>query len=125
VTLTYPDWGAQLEGPIRLSDLALDLKGHLTIGEKLDAALARAFGTHSGYTPQKRTIELASVRGQVGAPKVQLAGTSIAQIAAAYAGQAQAEELKKRVEKQLGPGSGELVDQGLEVLKGVFGGKKQ
>src|SRR5207247_2443207 len=25
VSLTYPDWGAQLEGPIRLADLALDL----------------------------------------------------------------------------------------------------
>ena len=75
--------------------------------------------------PEKRTIELASVRGQLGAPKVQLAGRSIAQIAAAYAGNAQADELKKRVEKELGPGSGELVDQGLEVLKGVLGGKEQ
>ena len=83
---TYPDWGAQLEGPIRLADLALDLTGRLTIGEALDAALARAFGARSGYVPEKRTIELASVRGQLGAPKVQLAGKSIATIAAAYAG---------------------------------------
>ena len=125
VSLAYPDWGAQLEGPIRLSDLALDLTGRITLGEALDAALARAFGAREGYVPEKRTIDLASVRGQLGAPKVQLAGKSIANIAAAYAGQAQAEELKKRVEKELGPGSGELVDQGLEVLKGVLGGKKQ
>jgi uncharacterized protein involved in outer membrane biogenesis len=125
VSLTYPDWGAQLEGPIRFADLALDLTGRLTIGEALDAALARAFGARKGYAAEKRTIELASVRGQLGAPKVQLAGKSIANIAAAYAGQIQADELKKRVEKELGPGSGELVDQGLEALKGVFGGKKQ
>jgi hypothetical protein len=65
------------------------------------------------------------VRGQLGAPKVQLASKSIATIAAAYAGQAQAEELKKRVEKELGPGSGELVDQGLEALKGILGGGKK
>ena len=125
VSLTYPDWGAQLEGPIQLSDLALDLNGRLTIGEALDTALARAFGARKGYVPAKRTIELASVRGQLGAPKVQLASKSIATIAAAYAGQAQAEELKKRVEKELGPGSGELVDQGLEALKGILGGAKK
>ena len=34
-------------------------------------------------------------------------------------------ELKKRIEKELGPGSGELVDKGLDILQGVLGGKKQ
>ncbi|MGH7337404.1 MAG: AsmA-like C-terminal region-containing protein, partial [Myxococcota bacterium] len=125
IELTYPDWGAELEGPIRLADLGLDLTGRITIGAALDAALARAFGARNEYVPEKRTIDLASVRGQLGAPKVQLAGKSIANIAAAYAGQIQTDELKKRLEKELGPGSGELVDQGLEALKGVLGGKKQ
>ena len=125
IKLSYPDWGAQLEGPIRLADLSIDLTGRITLGEALDAALARAFGAKTGYVPEQRTIELASVRGQLGAPKVQLAGKSIAQIAATYAGQAQADELKQRLEKELGPGSGELIDQGLGVLKGVLGGKKQ
>jgi hypothetical protein len=125
IELTYPDWGAQLEGPITLADLSIDLRGRITIGEALDAALARAFGAKSGYVPEPRTIELASVRGQLGAPKVQLAGRSIAQIAATYAGQAQTDELKKRLEKELGPGSGDLIDQGFDVLQGVLGGKKQ
>lgn len=125
IKLTYPDWGAQLEGPIRLADLAIDLKGRITIGEALDASLARAFGARDGYVPEQRTIELASVRGQLGAPKVQLAGRSIAQIAATYAGSARTDELKERLEKELGPGSGELIDQGLGVLKGVLGGKKE
>jgi uncharacterized protein involved in outer membrane biogenesis len=125
VSLTYPDWGAQLEGPIRLSDLALDLKGRLTIKETLDKALARAFGARRDYVPQVRVVELASVRGEPGAPKVQLAGSGVANLAAAYAGSIERDELKKQLEKRLGPGSGELVDQGLEVLQGVLGGKKQ
>ncbi len=123
VALTYPDWGAQLEGPIRLADLALDLEGRLTIEGPLDAALARAFGAGSEYVPEPRVIELTSVRGQLGAPKVQIAGRSIATLATAYAGNRQLDELKKRVEKELGPGSGDLVDQGLEALQGILGGQ--
>ena len=124
IALTYPDWGAQLEGPIRLADLALDLKGRLTIEEALDAALARAFGARDDYVPQTRVVDLASVRGELGAPKVQITGSAVATLAAAYAGQIEREELKKRIEKELGPGSGEIVDQGLEVLEDLLGGKK-
>jgi uncharacterized protein involved in outer membrane biogenesis len=125
IDLTYPDWGAQLEGPIRLADLGLDLKGRLTIKETLDQALARALGARSEYAPQKRVVELASVRGELGAPKVQISGGALTTLVAAYAGQAQRDELKKRIEKELGPGSGELVDKGLDILQGVLGGKKQ
>jgi uncharacterized protein involved in outer membrane biogenesis len=124
VTLTYPDWGAQLEGPIRLSDLGLDLVGRLTIKEALDRALARAFGANREYAPKVRVIDLAAVRGELGAPKVQLSSTGVTQIAAAYAGNIEADKLKKKLEKQLGPGSGELVDQGLGVLQDLLGGKK-
>jgi uncharacterized protein involved in outer membrane biogenesis len=125
ITLSYPDWSAQLDGPIRLADLALDLKGRLTIRESLDAALARAFGARKQYVPEQRVVDLASVRGELGAPKVQLSGSGVASIAAAYAGSIERDKLKEKIEKELGPGSGELVDQGLEVLKGVLGGKKQ
>lgn len=124
IALTYPDWGAQLEGPIRLADLALELKGRLTIKEALDAALARAFGARGNYVPQTRVVDLASVRGELGAPKVQITGSAVATLAAAYAGQIEREELKKRIEKELGPGSGEIVDQGLDVLQDLFGRKK-
>jgi AsmA protein len=125
ISLTYPDWGAQLEGPIRLADLALDLKGRLTIKESLDAALARAFGTKGNYAPQTRVVDLAKVEGELGAPRVQITGSAVATLAAAYAGAVERDELKKRLEKQLGPGSGEIVDQGLDILQGVLGGKKK
>jgi hypothetical protein len=124
ITLTYPDWGAELEGPIRLADLALELKGRLTIEETLDGAIARAFGARSGYVPQTRVVDLASVRGSLGEPKVQITGSAVATLAAAYVGQTEREELKKKIEKELGPGSGEIVDQGLDVLQDLLGGKK-
>jgi hypothetical protein len=124
IALTYPDWGAELEGPIRIADLALDLRGRLTIKESLDAALARAFGARGNYVPKTRVVDLASVRGELGAPKVQITGSAVATLATAYAGQIEREELKKKIEKELGPGSGEIVDQGLEVLQGVLGRKK-
>ena len=120
IALTYPDWAAELEGPVRLADLALELKGRLTIKEKLDAALARAFGARGNYTPQTRVVDLASVRGELGAPKVQITGSAVTTLAVAYAGQIEREELKKRIEKELGPGSGEVVDQGLDVLQGLL-----
>jgi AsmA-like C-terminal region/AsmA family len=125
VALVYPDWGAQLSGPIRLADLALDLEGTLTIGEALDAALARAFGAREGYVPQRREVKLTSVQGVLGDPKVQLAGSSATQLAAAYAASIHSEELKRRVEKELGEGSGELVDEGLKALEGLLGGGKK
>jgi hypothetical protein len=122
VTLRYRDYGAQLEGPIRLADLSLDMTGTITLEETLDAELARAFGAGEDYVPERRTISLAKVSGTLGAPKVQLAGSSIANLAAAYASSSQRAELKRRVEKELGAGSGDIVDQGLDVLEGLLGG---
>src|SRR4029434_1257878 len=100
IALTYPDWGAQLEGPIRLADLTLDLKGRLTIKEARAAALAHAVCAREHYVPQTRVVDLASVRGELGAPKVQITGSAVATLAAAYAGQIEREELKKRIEKE-------------------------
>jgi hypothetical protein len=125
VTLRYRDYGAQLEGPIGLADLALDLTGTLTFEETLDAVLARSFGAGDDYVPERRSVSLAAVRGTLGAPVVQLAGSSVVNLAAGYAKQIERGDLKRRVEKELGPGSGEIVDQGLDVLEGLLGGGRK
>ncbi len=125
VTLRYRDYGAQLEGPIGLADLALDLTGTLTFEETLDAALARSFGAHDDYVPERRSVSLAAVRGTLGAPEVQLAGSSVLNLAAGYAKQIERDDLKRRVEKEFGTGSGEIVDQGLDVLEGLLGGGRK
>jgi hypothetical protein len=122
LTLKYADYTAQLEGPIALTDMGLDLKGSLTFYETVDRALARRLGAPSSYEPQRRTIQLASVRGTLGKPKVQLSSNAVAGLVTAYAGAVGREELRKRLEEQLGTGSGEIVDQGLRALEGLFGG---
>ena len=120
--LVYQGYSARLEGPIALNDLALDLRGSLTLHEELDATLARAFGAGKDYAPRRRTLPLAAVRGSLGEPKVQLSGSAVEQIATAYAADAYQGELRKKVEKELGPGSGQIVDEGLRVLDGLLGG---
>ncbi len=126
VQIRYRDYGARLDGPIRLEDLGLDLQGTFEVAEALDAELARAFGAKEGYTPQRRTIPLASVQGTLVAPKVRIASAAVADLAASYVAVAQREELRRRVEKELGEGAGDAVDQGLDVLQGLLrGGSKR
>lgn len=123
LTLRYRGYQAELVGPIRLEDLGLDLRGTLTIHEDLDAALAKSFGADPAtYQPIVRKVELTSVGGTLHAPKVQIAGSSAAKLASAYAQGVQRDELKRAVEKELGEGSGVIVDQ---VLDGLLGGGKQ
>ena len=123
-TLRYRDYGVRLEGPVRLSDLDLDLRGALTLGPALDAALARSFGAPDDYVPSERELVIQSLRGTPTAPKVQLGGSSLANLAAHYAKHAQREDLKRAVEKELGPGTGEAVDRALDVFEGLLGGKR-
>ena len=120
VELVHRDYGADLTGPIALDDLSLDMRGAFTFYETLDAELAKAFGARKGYTPRQRTVELASIRGQMGSPKVRLAANSVTQLAAAYATDAQRGELRRKVDKELGEGTGEIVDR---VLDGILGGR--
>ena len=125
VTLEYRDYSATLEGPLSLADLSLDLTGSLRIQETLDAELARAFGAGEAYVPRSRTLPLASVGGKLGAPKVQLSGKAVQQVAAAYAADAYTGELREKIEKELGEGSGTLVDEGLKALEGLLGGARR
>jgi hypothetical protein len=124
VTLGYRDYGVRLEGPIRLSDLELDLHGVLSLGPAVDAELARAFRASDDYVPQARELVLESVRGTPTKPKVQVSGNSVATLAAHYVKQTQREDLKRAVEKELGPGTGDVVERGLDALEGLLGGRR-
>ncbi|MEM7413240.1 MAG: AsmA family protein [Myxococcota bacterium] len=120
VELIHREYGAELTGPIALENLALDLRGSFTFYEALDTELAKAFGARKGYTPRQRSVELASIQGEMGSPKVRLATNSATQLAAAYATDAQRGELRRKVDKELGEGTGEIVDR---VLEGILGGR--
>ncbi len=124
VTLAYRDYGVTLEGPVRLPDFALDLRGVLLLGTEVDRELARAFDAPDDYVPSQREVVLQSVRGFPTEPKVQLASNSVASLAAHYVKATQREELKRRAEKELGSGSGEIIDRGLDALEGILGGRR-
>lgn len=121
----YRGYGVTLRGTLGLADLALDMRGQLTLDEELDGTLARELGLPDSYQPRKRTLELASVGGTLGAPRVRLASDGAVRFAAAYAGDRYRDQLRKQVEGQLGKGSGEAVDQGIQVLEGILGGRKR
>lgn len=121
LTLRYRGYSARLAGTLGLADLALDMSGDLTIQPDLDAEIARGLALRD-YQPRERVVPLARVRGPLGDPKVSLDPVVATRFAAGYAGDAYAGKLREKAEKELGPGGGALVDQGLGVLEGILGG---
>jgi uncharacterized protein involved in outer membrane biogenesis len=122
LSLQYRGYAVRLRGSLALADLALDMRGDLTIDEELDAEVAEELSL-KGYQPRQRTIELAEVGGTLSAPTVRVTPEVAARFAAAYAGDTYLDKLRGVVEEEVGEGSGGLVDQGLGVLKDVLGGK--
>jgi hypothetical protein len=102
-------------------DLAIDMAGELTLNEELDAAIASELSVKD-YTPRQRVVPLARVDGRLDDPRVRLDSGVATRFAAAYAGDAYAGKLREKAERELGPGAGDLVDQGLGVLEGILGG---
>lgn len=125
LSLLYRGYAADLTGTVGLADLSLDLHGTLTIAEDLDAEIARGLGAARGYTPRRRRLPLASLGGTLGAPRVQLTRSAAVDFVAGYATDAARSRLGREAEKELGPGTGEAVEKGLEVLEGILGGKKK
>jgi hypothetical protein len=121
LTLRYRGYAVRLQGTLALADLGLDMSGELTIQEELDAAIARSL-VPGDYQPRQRVVPLARVRGTLGDPKVVIDPVVATRFAAAYAGDVYADELRQKAEREIGAGTGELVDQGVRVLEGILGG---
>jgi len=120
--LIYRDYGAELRGGVDLSDLSLDAQGVLTLYEPIDAVIARKAGAPSGYTPARRQVPLAAVKGYLDAPRVRLDAQQVGAFLASYASDVYGDRLGEMLERELGPGAGNVVDQGLQVLQGILGG---
>jgi hypothetical protein len=121
LTLRYRGYSVRLQGTLGLADLGLDMSGELTVNEELDAEIARGLAA-PGYQPRPRVVPLARVRGSLGDPKVSIDPVVATRFAAAYGGAAYGGKLREKAEQELGPGAGDLVDQGLGVLEGILGG---
>jgi hypothetical protein len=123
--MIYRGYGADLGGTIGLTDLSVDMQGRITLFEPTDAIVARNLGAPDSYQPTQRSIPLAGVGGTLEAPEVKIASSAATDFAAAYAKDVYAGKLKKVVEDELGEGTGDLVDQGLGAIEGLFGRRKR
>jgi len=122
LTLVYRGYGAVLKGTMGLADLALDTQGTLTFDQEVDALIGKELGIKN-YTPARRTITLASVTGTLTAPKVRLSSRSVADLASTYSAPMYVDPLRKKAEKALGKQGGDMVDQGVQILDGLLGGR--
>lgn len=109
--VVHEKYTTRLRGVLRLSDLALDMRGEVIIGEELDAVLA---GTESGRV---RVIPLARVGGTALAPTVSLKGEDIAAFTARYALGSNS-KLGKKIDKALGAGASDLLRGLLDAAGG-------
>jgi hypothetical protein len=121
LALLYSGYGVDLAGTLRLTDLSLDMVGRLTLFEEIDASIADEVGAE-GYEPSRRSIPLASVRGTLDAPEVQLAGNSAVEFATGYARSLYGGKLKGILDKEFGEGVGQTIEGALD---GIFGGDRQ
>lgn len=120
LTFRYEGYEVLLRGRLGIEDLSLEMTGQLTLRESIDQAIAKSLGV-TKHTPRARNVPLASVTGSLDAPVVRLGGGAATNFVSAYAVDAYAGEITERVKEELGEDAGVLVDQGLEVLQGIFG----
>jgi hypothetical protein len=106
--LIYEHAQAELSGSVRLSDLALDLRGQVVIGEALDRSL---FGEG-----KRRVIPIQGIRGTLDAPRVLLDAGVVTRLAASAATTGR---LGEKLDERLGAGASETVRG---VLDSVLGG---
>jgi hypothetical protein len=109
--LAYPGSAALLRGSVGLSDRALDLSATAEIGAPAAAGAGRP-----------RSIALATVRGTIGDPEIELTGEALAGAASAYASdERRRRKWEKKLDERLGSGQGEQVlkafDKMFESLK--------
>ncbi len=110
LTLQYRHSTAYLHGSIGLLDGALNLAGRVEISEELDATLAeQAQG-------QARVIPIAGISGTLSRPRVRIDASTLASLAATYAGHGR---VRTKLEEKLGKEGAEAVDDLLNrILRG-------
>jgi AsmA protein len=123
LTFVYRGYQVLLQGTVGLADLALDTEGELTFHEDVDALIAEELGIRN-YTPKSRSITLAAVKGTLADPKVRVSSKSVADLASTYAAPLYVDPLRKKAEKALGKDGAQVVDQGIQILDGLLGGRK-
>jgi hypothetical protein len=111
--LAYQSATAFLHGSIGMSDRSLDLAGRIVLSREADADLAGA------KRAKERVIPIAHIGGTLDAPRVELDRKTLAALTLAYGGN---DKTREKLDKALGPGASEAVE---DFLGNVLGGKKK
>ena len=111
--LAYQNATAYLHGSVGMSDRSLDLAGRVVLAKEADADLAGA------KRARERVIPIAHITGTLDAPRVELDQKTLAALALAYGGN---DKTREKIDKALGPGASEAVE---DLLGNILGGKKK
>ncbi len=111
--LAYQNATAFLHGSVGISDRSLDLAGRVVLAREADAELAGA------KRAKERVIPIAHITGTLDAPRVELDQKTLAALALAYTGN---DKTREQIDKALGPGASEAVE---DLLGNILGGKKK
>ena len=111
--LAYQNATAFLHGSVGMSDRSLDLAGRVVLTREADADLAGA------RRAKERVIPIAHITGTLDAPRIELDQKTLAALALAYGGN---DKTREKLDKALGPGASEAVE---DILGNLLGGKKK
>jgi len=116
LVLRYPGYQLELRGSVGLADQSLDLAGRIALEEKVLTALAERPPEEAGGGT--RVIEVARVRGTAEQPKLEIDRAGALAFAATFALAQRREKLERKLDKQLGDGSGGAILDALDQLLG-------
>jgi uncharacterized protein YhdP len=119
LVLRYPGYQLELRGSVGLADQRLDLAGRIALGEEVLAALA---GKPAEQDAGERILEVARVRGTAEDPKFEIDQAGAIAFAASFALAQRRDKLERKLDKQLGEGTGGAL---LDALDQLLGKKKR
>ena len=111
--LAYQNATAYLHGSVGMSDRTLDLAGRVVLAKEADAEIA------GEKRAKERVIPIAHITGTLDAPRLELDQKTLAALALAYSGN---DKTREKIDKALGPGASEAVE---ELLGNILGGQKK
>jgi hypothetical protein len=115
LVIRYPGYQLELRGSVGLADQGLDLAGRIALGEEVLAALAGKPADPNGGV---RILEVARVRGTADDPNFEVDQAGAIAFAASFALAQRRDKLERKLDKQLGEGTGGALLDALDQLLG-------
>jgi hypothetical protein len=115
LVIRYPGYRLEVRGSVALADQRLDLAGRIMLDEAVFAALADKPAEAGAGA---RTIDVARVHGTAAEPKLEIDQAGALAFAASFALAQRRDKLERKLDKQLGDGSGGAILDALDRFLG-------